>query len=171
MFRLADFFSLSLLPPLRVPLLFSCPLRSYPYCCRVNSTLPSNPRPLNLLTSNTQHQPTHSVLTDESAGKSGDLYIRSVCFSPDGKYLATGAEDKQIRVSFFVSVDFLEFGEFRASTFGFFVDAFFFASVAVVCPMTLVLPCAVSLCKLAATRAYFDQDKTMATSTSSSFLL
>jgi glucose repression regulatory protein TUP1 len=40
-----------------------------------------------------------SVLFDESAGKSGDLYIRSVCFSPDGKLLATGAEDKQIRVS------------------------------------------------------------------------
>ncbi|RDB30834.1 Transcriptional repressor rco-1 [Hypsizygus marmoreus] len=38
------------------------------------------------------------VLVDESAGKSGDLYIRSVCFSPDGKYLATGAEDKQIRI-------------------------------------------------------------------------
>ncbi|CAG9993325.1 unnamed protein product [Clonostachys byssicola] len=27
-----------------------------------------------------------------------DLYIRSVCFSPDGRYLATGAEDKMIRV-------------------------------------------------------------------------
>ena len=39
-----------------------------------------------------------STLADESAGKSGDLYIRSVCFSPDGKYLATGAEDKQIRI-------------------------------------------------------------------------
>ena len=26
------------------------------------------------------------------------MYVRSVCFSPDGKYLATGAEDKQIRV-------------------------------------------------------------------------
>jgi len=26
------------------------------------------------------------------------LYIRSVCFSPDGKLLATGAEDKQIRI-------------------------------------------------------------------------
>ncbi|KAJ3970953.1 WD40-repeat-containing domain protein [Lentinula raphanica] len=38
------------------------------------------------------------VLVDESVGKSGDLYIRSVCFSPDGKYLATGAEDKQIRI-------------------------------------------------------------------------
>ena len=38
------------------------------------------------------------VLADDSAGKSGDLYIRSVCFSPDGKYLATGAEDKQIRI-------------------------------------------------------------------------
>ena len=39
-----------------------------------------------------------SVLTDDAASKTGDLYIRSVCFSPDGKYLATGAEDKQIRV-------------------------------------------------------------------------
>ena len=39
-----------------------------------------------------------SVLVDEDASKTGDLYIRSVCFSPDGKYLATGAEDKQIRV-------------------------------------------------------------------------
>ncbi|KAG5649838.1 hypothetical protein H0H81_001827 [Sphagnurus paluster] len=38
------------------------------------------------------------VLVDESAGKAGDLYIRSVCFSPDGKYLATGAEDKKIRI-------------------------------------------------------------------------
>ncbi|KIL58728.1 hypothetical protein M378DRAFT_15350 [Amanita muscaria Koide BX008] len=39
------------------------------------------------------------VLTDETAGKAGDLYIRSVCFSPDGKLLATGAEDKQIRIA------------------------------------------------------------------------
>ncbi|CAN3355325.1 transcriptional repressor Tup1p [Diutina catenulata] len=31
-------------------------------------------------------------------GSNGDLYIRSVCFSPDGKYLATGAEDKLIRI-------------------------------------------------------------------------
>src|SRR6185312_13077449 len=31
--------------------------------------------------------------------KDGDLYIRSVCFSPDGKLLATGAEDRRIRVS------------------------------------------------------------------------
>lgn len=40
----------------------------------------------------------HSVLQDDSALKEGDLYIRSVCFSPDGMYLATGAEDKKIRV-------------------------------------------------------------------------
>lgn len=40
----------------------------------------------------------HSVLSDESVGEAGDLYIRSVRFSPDGKYLATGAEDRQIRV-------------------------------------------------------------------------
>ena len=39
------------------------------------------------------------MLQDDSVQKDGDLYIRSVCFSPDGKYLATGAEDKQIRVS------------------------------------------------------------------------
>jgi glucose repression regulatory protein TUP1 len=39
-----------------------------------------------------------AVLQDNSLGEEGDLYIRSVCFSPDGKYLATGAEDKVIRV-------------------------------------------------------------------------
>ena len=37
-------------------------------------------------------------LQDEAVDKEGDLYIRSVCFSPDGKLLATGAEDKKIRV-------------------------------------------------------------------------
>ncbi|KAF8068657.1 chromatin associated protein [Lyophyllum atratum] len=38
------------------------------------------------------------VLADDSAGQTGDLYIRSVRFSPDGKLLATGAEDRQIRI-------------------------------------------------------------------------
>ncbi|KAH7308214.1 transcriptional repressor TUP1 [Stachybotrys elegans] len=39
------------------------------------------------------------VLEDHNAtDMSADLYIRSVCFSPDGRYLATGAEDKLIRV-------------------------------------------------------------------------
>jgi glucose repression regulatory protein TUP1 len=39
------------------------------------------------------------VLEDHNAVEmSADLYIRSVCFSPDGRYLATGAEDKLIRV-------------------------------------------------------------------------
>ncbi|KAG2225136.1 hypothetical protein INT45_011819 [Circinella minor] len=38
------------------------------------------------------------VLQDDNVQKDGDLYIRSVCFSPDGMYLATGAEDKQIRI-------------------------------------------------------------------------
>ena len=36
---------------------------------------------------------------DESVSKaSGDLYIRTVCFSPDGRFLATGAEDRNIRI-------------------------------------------------------------------------
>lgn len=39
------------------------------------------------------------LLQDDTVDKDGDLYIRSVCFSPDGQYLATGAEDKLIRVS------------------------------------------------------------------------
>lgn len=39
------------------------------------------------------------TLEDTTVQRDGDLYIRSVCFSPDGNYLATGAEDKQIRVS------------------------------------------------------------------------
>ncbi|PVU85755.1 hypothetical protein BB559_006835 [Furculomyces boomerangus] len=39
-----------------------------------------------------------SVLVDESVTSSEDLYIRAVCFSPDDKYLVTGAEDNQIRV-------------------------------------------------------------------------
>ncbi|KAF5314612.1 hypothetical protein D9611_007247 [Ephemerocybe angulata] len=37
-------------------------------------------------------------LAHESEAHSGDLYIRSVRFSPDGKLLATGAEDRQIRI-------------------------------------------------------------------------
>ncbi|KAF9260002.1 WD40 repeat-like protein [Marasmius fiardii PR-910] len=38
------------------------------------------------------------VLNDETAIRTGDLYLRSVCFSPDGKYLATAADDKRIRI-------------------------------------------------------------------------
>ncbi|KIW10247.1 hypothetical protein PV08_11209 [Exophiala spinifera] len=38
------------------------------------------------------------LLDENVQDKDGDLYIRSVCFSPDGKLLATGAEDKKIRV-------------------------------------------------------------------------
>ncbi|OQO04650.1 hypothetical protein B0A48_09572 [Cryoendolithus antarcticus] len=45
---------------------------------------------------NTGHEVCH--LTDPATNQDGDLYIRSVCFSPDGRYLATGAEDKLIRV-------------------------------------------------------------------------
>ncbi|KAI9253551.1 WD40-repeat-containing domain protein [Sporodiniella umbellata] len=39
-----------------------------------------------------------AVLQDESIKTEGDLYIRSVCFSPDNNFLATGAEDMKIRV-------------------------------------------------------------------------
>lgn len=46
---------------------------------------------------NTGQQVCH--LMDNNTNQDGDLYIRSVCFSPDGKFLATGAEDKIIRVS------------------------------------------------------------------------
>ncbi|KAK4501302.1 hypothetical protein PRZ48_007109 [Zasmidium cellare] len=45
---------------------------------------------------NTGKQVCH--LQDNGNNSEGDLYIRSVCFSPDGRYLATGAEDKIIRV-------------------------------------------------------------------------
>ncbi|KAK3676456.1 general transcription repressor [Recurvomyces mirabilis] len=37
-------------------------------------------------------------LQDSATTQDGDLYIRSVCFSPNGLFLATGAEDKIIRV-------------------------------------------------------------------------
>lgn len=43
----------------------------------------------------------YSALQDESISQEGDLYIRSVCFSPDGRFLATGDEDKLIRVFLF----------------------------------------------------------------------
>ncbi|KAG0002011.1 general transcription repressor [Entomortierella chlamydospora] len=58
----------------------------------------SNPEVPQLLKVDLVHSMDHSsVLADDTAVKD-DLYIRSVCFSPDGKYLATGAEDKQIRI-------------------------------------------------------------------------
>lgn len=44
-------------------------------------------------------------LQDTSLPQDGDLYIRSVCFSPDGQYLATGAEDKIIRVRTIFPID------------------------------------------------------------------
>ena len=45
---------------------------------------------------------THTLnctLIDENISQEKDMYIRSICFSPDGKYLATGAEDWLIRVN------------------------------------------------------------------------
>ena len=43
-----------------------------------------------------------STLNDETASQAGDLYIRDVCFSPDGKYIATAAEDRFVRVRLFL---------------------------------------------------------------------
>ena len=40
-----------------------------------------------------------SVLADDSTSPSADNYIRVAAFSPDGKLLATGSEDRIIRVS------------------------------------------------------------------------
>ena len=51
-----------------------------------------------------------ALLQDSSLPEDGDLYIRMICFSPDGKYLATGAEDGVIRVSFIIDSLFLEAG-------------------------------------------------------------
>eukprot|EP01095_Lingulamoeba_sp_RSL-Kostka_P007000 TRINITY_DN2215_c0_g1_i1.p1 TRINITY_DN2215_c0_g1~~TRINITY_DN2215_c0_g1_i1.p1 ORF type:complete len:564 (+),score=178.05 TRINITY_DN2215_c0_g1_i1:157-1848(+) len=38
------------------------------------------------------------TFSDKNAKSSQDLYLRSVCFSPDSKYLACGAEDKTIKL-------------------------------------------------------------------------
>ncbi|KAI9782387.1 MAG: hypothetical protein M1839_005260 [Geoglossum umbratile] len=39
-----------------------------------------------------------SYLDHMPTDSGGDLYVRGVCFSPDGKYLATGAEDNLVRL-------------------------------------------------------------------------
>lgn len=44
------------------------------------------------------------ILQDERMGADDYNYMRSACFSPDGKYPATAAEDRLIRVSFVFSV-------------------------------------------------------------------
>lgn len=49
----------------------------------------------------------YSALIDPSFPKDGDLYIRSVRFSPDGEFLATGAEDQQVRVRLIPSLNIL----------------------------------------------------------------
>jgi len=39
-----------------------------------------------------------TFMNDSSPGSQGDSYVRSVCFSPDSKYLVAGAEDKKVKV-------------------------------------------------------------------------
>jgi WD40 repeat protein len=39
------------------------------------------------------------VLQDENIALTAEIYVRSVCFSPDGKYLATGDEGSLVKVS------------------------------------------------------------------------
>jgi WD40 repeat protein len=47
------------------------------------------------------------VLRIDSAGSSPeDMYIRCLCFSPNGKYLATGSEDTLVRVRWSESYSF-----------------------------------------------------------------
>ncbi|CCC70059.1 hypothetical protein NCAS_0D04780 [Naumovozyma castellii] len=41
---------------------------------------------------------TTTTENNETVTTTADLYIRSICFSPDGEFLATGAEDKLIRI-------------------------------------------------------------------------
>ena len=55
----------------------------------------------NTLTTHLEQSTIVSAADTTNAGEkdaNADLYIRSVCFSPDGKLLATGAEDKLIRI-------------------------------------------------------------------------
>lgn len=47
---------------------------------------------------NTENSSSGVANGSANTNANGDLYIRSVCFSPDGKLLATGAEDKLIRI-------------------------------------------------------------------------
>jgi glucose repression regulatory protein TUP1 len=43
-----------------------------------------------------------SYLQDDSVDQDSDMYIHSVCFSPDGRYPVTATEDKVIRVGGFI---------------------------------------------------------------------
>lgn len=65
-----------------------------------------------------------SVLEDVNASKAGqDLYIRSIRFSPDSMLLATGAEDRKIRVRYSNFFFLIKLTRNNADRFGTFLPA------------------------------------------------
>lgn len=56
-----------------------------------------------------------SSVKEQLSNQDGDSYIRSVCFTPNGKYLVAGSEDKRIRVCLFVSCSVCQADDLQVS--------------------------------------------------------